>query len=64
MPFCQSEASDDPNGVPFCQSEASDDPNGVPFCAMFASWVFDQAGAKCAGLPEAYVPYIKSKAKK
>lgn len=38
--------------------------NGVPFCAMFASWVFDRAGAKCAGLPEAYVPYIKSKAKK
>lgn len=30
--------------------------NGVPFCAMFASWVFNQAGAKCVGLPGAYTP--------
>lgn len=37
--------------------------NGVPFCAMFASWVFDQAGAKCVGLPEAYCPYILNAAK-
>ena len=63
MPFWQSEASDDPNGVPFCQSEASDDPNGVPFCAIFVSWVFAQAGASCAGLPEAYCPYILSDAR-
>ena len=37
--------------------------NGVPYCAMFVSWVFDQAGAKCAGLPEAYCPYILNDAK-
>ena len=36
--------------------------SGVPFCAMFVSWVFNQAGASCAGLPEAYCPYIKNKA--
>lgn len=28
----------------------------VPWCAMFVSWVFNQAGAKCAGLPGAYCP--------
>lgn len=32
--------------------------NGVPYCAMFASWVFNQAGASCAGLPGAYCPTI------
>lgn len=32
--------------------------NGVPYCAMFVSWVFNKAGAKCAGLPAAYCPYI------
>lgn len=37
--------------------------NGVPFCAMFVSWVFAQAGASCAGLPEAYCPYILSDAR-
>ena len=37
--------------------------NGVPFCAMFVSWVFAQAGARCAGLPEAYCPYILNKAR-
>lgn len=37
--------------------------SGVPFCAMFVSWVFAQAGAKCAGLPEAYCPYILNKAR-
>lgn len=37
--------------------------NGVPYCAMFVSWVFDQAGASCAGLPEAYCPYIINKAR-
>lgn len=37
--------------------------NGVPYCAMFTSWVFDQAGAVCAGLPEAYCPYILNKAR-
>lgn len=35
---------------------------GVPYCAMFVSWVFAQAGATCAGLPEAYCPYIRNKA--
>lgn len=30
--------------------------NGVAFCAMFVSWVFDGAGASCAGLPGAYTP--------
>ena len=30
--------------------------SGVPYCAMFASWVFDQTGAKCVGLPGAYCP--------
>ena len=29
---------------------------GVPWCAMFASWCFSKAGAKCAGLPGAYCP--------
>lgn len=29
---------------------------GVAWCAMFASWTFAQAGAKCAGLPGAYCP--------
>ena len=37
--------------------------SGVPFCAMFVSWVFAQAGASCAGLPEAYCPYILSDAR-
>lgn len=32
--------------------------SGVPFCAMFVSYVFNHAGASCAGLPEAYCPYI------
>ena len=36
---------------------------GVPYCAMFVSWVFSQAGATCAGLPEAYCPYIRNKAR-
>ena len=35
---------------------------GVPWCAMFASWVFAQAGARCAGLPEGYCPNILAKA--
>ena len=30
--------------------------NGVAFCAMFVSWVFDGAGASCAGIPGAYTP--------
>lgn len=30
--------------------------SGVPYCAMFASWVLDQAGVACAGLPGAYCP--------
>lgn len=37
--------------------------NGVPYCAMFVSWVFAQVGASCAGLPEAYCPYILNKAR-
>lgn len=32
---------------------------GVPYCAMFVSWVFAQAGAKCAGLPNAAAEYVK-----
>lgn len=36
---------------------------GVPYCAMFVSWVFAQAGATCAGIPEAYCPYIRNKAR-
>lgn len=32
--------------------------NGVAFCAMFVSWVLDQAGVSCVGIPEAYCPYI------
>lgn len=35
---------------------------GVPWCAMFASWVFAQAGARCAGLPSGYCPDILAKA--
>lgn len=37
--------------------------NGVPYCAMAVSYWFAMAGAKCAGLPEAYCPYILSDAK-
>lgn len=37
---------------------------GVAWCAMFASWVFAQAGAKCVGLPSASCTYgIYSKAR-
>ena len=32
--------------------------SGVAFCAMFASWVFDLANARCEGLPGAYCPWI------
>lgn len=32
---------------------------GVPYCAMFVSWVFAQAGATCAGLPNAAAEYIR-----
>lgn len=39
----------DPNNYDFGGS-------GVPWCAMFASWTFAKAGAKCAGLPGAYCP--------
>ena len=35
----------------------------VPYCAMFVSWVFDQAGAKCVGIPGAYCPSIYNAAK-
>lgn len=38
--------------------------NGVPYCAMFASWVFNQAGATCAGLPGAYTPTMLNAAKR
>lgn len=37
--------------------------NGVPYCAMFVSWVLAQAKATCAGIPNAYVPYIEQQAK-
>ena len=37
--------------------------NGVPFCAMFVSWVFNQAGASCAGVPGAYCPTMLQAAK-
>lgn len=37
--------------------------SGVPYCAMFASWVFNQAGATCAGLPGAYCPTMLSAGK-
>lgn len=30
--------------------------SGVPYCGMFVSWVFDQAGASCPGVPGAYTP--------
>ena len=36
--------------------------SGVPYCAMFASYVFDKAGASCAGLPGAYCPTMLSAA--
>lgn len=38
--------------------------NGVPYCAMAVSYWFAMAGAECAGLPEAYCPYILNDAKK
>ena len=37
--------------------------NGVPYCAMAVSYWFAMAGAVCAGLPEAYCPYILSDAR-
>ena len=37
--------------------------NGVAYCAMYVSWVFAHAGAKCAGIPGAYCPTVLSKAK-
>ena len=36
---------------------------GTAWCAMFVSWVFDQAGATCAGIPGAYCPTIYAAAK-
>lgn len=38
--------------------------NGVPYCGMFVSWVFDKAGATCAGLPGAYTPTMLAAGKK
>lgn len=38
--------------------------SGVAYCAMFVSWVFAQAGAKCAGLPGAYCPSMLAIAKR
>lgn len=38
--------------------------NGVPYCGMFVSWVFDKAGATCAGLPGAYTPTMLANGKK
>lgn len=38
--------------------------NDVPYCAMFDSWCFAQAGAKCAGLPGAYCPSMLADARK
>ena len=35
----------------------------VPWCAMFASWCFNQAKAKCVGLPGAYCPTMLQAAK-
>ena len=32
--------------------------NGVPYCAMFDTYVYNECGVKCAGLPGAYVPSI------
>lgn len=34
----------------------------VPWCAMFVSWAFAKAGAKCAGLPGAYCPTMLQEA--
>lgn len=36
---------------------------GVPWCAMFVSWCFAQAKAKCAGIPGAYCPSMLQAAK-
>ena len=38
--------------------------SGVPYCAMFVSWVFAHAGAKCVGIPGAYCPYIERDARR
>lgn len=38
--------------------------SGVPYCAMFVSWCFAQAGAKCAGLAGAYCPSMLADARK
>lgn len=32
--------------------------NDVPYCAMFVTYVYNECGVKCAGLPGAYVPAI------
>ena len=34
----------------------------IAWCAMFVSWVFDRAGAKCVGLPGAYTPTMSNAA--
>ena len=36
----------------------------VPWCAMFTSWCFNQAKAKCAGLPGAYCPSMLEAARR
>lgn len=36
----------------------------VPWCAMFVSWVFNQAKAKCAGIPGAYCPSMLEAARR
>ena len=34
--------------------------NGIPYCAMFVSWVFNQAGQSCPGLPTASCSIIRA----
>ncbi len=38
--------------------------NGIAFCAMAASYWYDLVDQGCPGLPESYVPYVYSKARK
>ena len=34
--------------------------NGIPYCSMFVSWVFNQAGQSCPGLPTASCSIIRA----
>lgn len=44
-------------------NDASYAANDVPYCAMFVTYVYNELGVKCEGMPGAYVPDIVNKTK-